>query len=59
MNQSANEPCYGLTPYFATELYNLDDDIGETKNLAGQHPDKVKELAALLEQTRTADRSHP
>jgi arylsulfatase A-like enzyme len=30
----------------AAELYNLKDDIGETKNLAMAHPDKVKELAA-------------
>jgi arylsulfatase A-like enzyme len=27
------------------ELYNLADDIGEKKNLAGAHPEKVKELA--------------
>jgi len=27
------------------ELYNLADDIGETKNLAAAYPDKVKELA--------------
>ncbi len=26
------------------ELYNLKDDIGETKNLADERPDKVKEL---------------
>lgn len=26
------------------ELYNLDEDIGETKNLSGEMPDKVKEL---------------
>jgi hypothetical protein len=26
------------------ELYNLKDDIGETKNLAVSHADKVKEL---------------
>jgi arylsulfatase A-like enzyme len=26
------------------ELYNLSDDIGETKNLAGEMPDKAKEL---------------
>ncbi len=29
------------------ELYNLDSDIGETKNLAQEQPEKVKELAAL------------
>jgi len=30
----------------AAELYNLADDIGETRNLAAAHPEKVKELAA-------------
>jgi len=30
------------------ELYNLKKDLGETKNLATEHPDKVKELDALL-----------
>lgn len=28
------------------DLYNLKDDIGETKNLASQNPKKVKEMAA-------------
>ena len=32
----------------AYELYNLKDDIGETKNLAAQMPDKVKQLDALI-----------
>ncbi len=32
------------------ELYDLEADIGETKNLAGKHPDKVKELKALLKE---------
>jgi hypothetical protein len=30
------------------ELYNLRDDIGETKNLAKENPDKAKELHARL-----------
>lgn len=30
------------------ELYNLKEDIGETKELAGQNPEKVKELAKAL-----------
>jgi arylsulfatase A-like enzyme len=30
------------------ELYNLDNDIGEKKNLAKQHPELVKELNKLL-----------
>ena len=32
------------------ELYNLSTDIGETKNVADQHPAVVSELQALLRQ---------
>jgi arylsulfatase A-like enzyme len=32
------------------ELYNLKSDIGETKNLAAEHPDMVKKLDALIGQ---------
>ncbi|HUG69046.1 MAG TPA: arylsulfatase [Pirellulaceae bacterium] len=46
----------GLSPM---QLYNLDDDLGETTNLADQHPDKVGELTALLEQLVAAGRSTP
>jgi arylsulfatase A-like enzyme len=45
----------GATP----ELYNLADDLGETKDLAADRPDKVKELAALLKQVRGNGRSRP
>jgi arylsulfatase A-like enzyme len=31
------------------ELFNLKDDLGETKNLAAAMPDKVKELDALID----------
>lgn len=31
------------------ELYDLDADIGETTNLAQQHPQKVKDLRAVLQ----------
>jgi arylsulfatase A-like enzyme len=41
------------------ELYNLADDLGETRNLAQQNPEKVKELAALWERVRTQARSRP
>jgi arylsulfatase A-like enzyme len=30
------------------QLYNLHDDAGEQHNLAGQEPERVKKLAALL-----------
>jgi arylsulfatase A-like enzyme len=31
------------------ELYNLRDDLGESKNLAAKMPDKVKELDAMID----------
>jgi len=33
----------------APQLYNLKEDVGEKNNLAGRYPEKVNELAALLE----------
>jgi arylsulfatase A-like enzyme len=43
------------------ELYHLADDIGETQNLAAQHPDLVRELACIYTQWRTGmvDRPTP
>lgn len=37
-----------LGPDKPTELYDLSVDIGETNNLAGENPDLVKELEALM-----------
>ncbi len=34
------------------ELYNLSDDIGETKDVAAENPEVVKRLEALAEQAR-------
>ena len=31
------------------ELYNLREDIGETRNLVGEMPERVREMAALME----------
>ncbi|MCF0049174.1 arylsulfatase [Dyadobacter sp. LJ53] len=39
------------------QLYNLLEDLGEQKNLATQHPERVKELAALLEKIRIQGQS--
>ncbi len=41
------------------QLYNLADDLGETKNLAAAMPEKVAELKALLEKLITDGRSTP
>ena len=34
-----------LSDLSKAELFNLEDDIGETKNLAASHPEKARELA--------------
>ena len=36
------------------QLYNLEEDPGETKNLASKFPDKVEELQQLLEEIRSS-----
>jgi arylsulfatase A-like enzyme len=36
------------------ELYNLRDDVSESKNLAAAHPEKARELLAQLQAWRTA-----
>ncbi len=41
------------------QLYNLDSDIGETKNLAAEQPDRVTQMKALLEKIITDGRSTP
>ena len=41
------------------ELYDLATDIGETKNLAGERPEIVRELAATLDKLRASGRSRP
>ena len=41
------------------QLYNLDDDLGETTNLAAQQPQRVAELKALLATLILRGRSTP
>jgi arylsulfatase A len=41
------------------QLYNIAEDIGETKNLAAVMPEKVDEMNALLERLITHGRSTP
>ena len=42
-----------------TELYNLDEDPSETKNLAAQYPDKVKELQVIMDKSHTESELFP
>jgi arylsulfatase A-like enzyme len=46
-------------PSRSVQLYNLADDLGETKNLAAAMPEKVAEMKAMLETVITAGRSTP
>ena len=43
----------------SVQLYNLADDLGETKDLAAAMPEKVAEMKALLEKLITDGRSTP
>lgn len=42
-----------------SELFDLADDLGETKNVAANHPERVREMTALLERVRQQGRSRP
>ena len=41
------------------ELYNLADDLSETKNLAAEQADQVRQISSLLERLRSEGRSRP
>ena len=41
------------------ELYNLADDLSETKDIAAQHADIVRSMAAKLVEIRTNRKSRP
>lgn len=41
------------------ELYDMEQDIGQRKNLAAEHPETVKELQALLKKLREQGHSAP
>ncbi|MGD9853883.1 MAG: arylsulfatase, partial [Planctomycetaceae bacterium] len=43
-------------PAGRTELYNLDDDLGEARDVATEHPDIVKQLEMLMD---AAHEDHP
>jgi arylsulfatase A-like enzyme len=41
------------------ELYNIAEDIGETHNVADQHPEIVKELTRKMESVRSPSEIFP
>jgi arylsulfatase A-like enzyme len=46
-------------PNAPMELYNLKDDLGETKDVAAQHPDIVKRLSGLMEAAYVPTERYP
>ena len=46
-------------PPVAGELYNLADDLSETKNIAAKYPELVAEMSAKLAQIKLSGRSRP
>lgn len=48
-----------LAPDAPGQLYNLEDDPGETTNLYFKHPEIVQELKTTLEEARRKGRSRP
>jgi len=46
-------------PQAAIELYNLADDLGETKDIAGEYPEKVQEMERLFKKARTKSGTFP
>ena len=41
------------------ELYDLEADLSETKNLAGNYPEKIEELKALMKKIEAGDKLKP
>jgi arylsulfatase A-like enzyme len=58
-NGKGKGPAAGKGAAAGPQLYNLADDLAETKNVAADHPEIVKELTALLEDLRAKGRSRP
>ena len=46
-------------PADAPQLYNLAEDLSETKNVAAEHPEIVRELTAKLNELKSNGRSRP
>lgn len=52
---------YGLEPgaFGEPELYDLSKDIGETENLAAEHPDRVEAMLEFMNAHRTVSKEMP
>jgi arylsulfatase A-like enzyme len=50
---------HGIQAPSQPELFNLKDDLRESRNLYGQYPERVREMRALLEKYKREGRSVP
>ena len=57
--RSATRPATRSVTIPQPQLFNLVNDIAEQNNVAGQYPDKVKEMLAMLAQIQKDGRSRP
>ncbi len=48
-----------FNPDSPIEIYNLADDPGETKNIADDHPDVVREMDGIMTDARTVSKKFP
>ena len=48
-----------LRPSGPIELYDLKTDLGETKNIAGDHPDIVQRMTRIMRSDRTESKEFP
>ena len=43
----------------AVELYDLDNDLAEARDVSNQHPEIVKRLTAVMERVRVPSKDFP
>jgi arylsulfatase A-like enzyme len=48
-----------INPRLPLELYDLEADIGEKKNVAKKHPDVIEDIEEYLKTARTVSRNYP
>jgi len=48
-----------MTPQGSTELYDLTSDIGETTDIASQHPEIVKRMEEIMKEAHTPSETFP
>jgi len=46
-------------PAAPVQLYHLADDIAETRDIAGEHPDRVEQMTRLMKEARTPSPTFP